>query len=307
MALCEALPRWLCEFPALPADSLRTLRQTVDGAFREAVRAAADTIDALTAPLMAALGWFERLLTGAPWVLVMAALLGLVAAASRSARLTLAAGAGMAAIGWVGLWEDAMVTLAMVAVATLLAIILGLPLGILSARSDGLRRVLVPVLDLMQTLPSFVYLIPVVVIFGIGRVPGLIAVTAYALPPLIRMTDFGLRSVGRDLREAAAGLGASDRQRLFWVDLPVALPAIMAGVNQTIMMALAMVVVASMVGVGGLGRNVLQAINNQFFTAGALNGLALVIIAIVFDRTARALGRRFDPAGAARADRLRGG
>lgn len=304
---CGGLPGWLCTFPALPVDVLRALRQTVDGAFREAVRAAAGTIDALSAPLIAALGWFERLLAGAPWVLVMAGLLGLVAAASRSVRLTLAAGLGLAAIGWVGLWQDAMVTLAMVAVATLLAVLLGLPLGILSARSDRLRGVLVPVLDLMQTLPSFVYLIPVVVIFGIGRVPGLIAVTAYAVPPMIRLTDFGLRSVGRDLREAAAGLGASDRQRLVWVDLPVALPAIMAGVNQTIMMALAMVVVASMVGVGGLGRNVLQAINNQFFTAGALNGLALVIIAVVFDRTARALARRFDPAGRAQTDRRRGG
>lgn len=306
MAACDSLPGWLCTFPSLSADVLRGLRQQVDGSFREAVRAAAGPIDAVTAPLTRALGGFERFLTGAPWLLVMLAMLALVALASRSVRVTVASGAGLALIGWVGLWEDAMVTLAMVAIATMLALLLGLPLGILSARSDRLRAVLVPVLDLMQTLPSFVYLIPVVVIFGIGRVPGLIAVTAYALPPLIRMTDFGLRSVSRDLREAAAGLGASDRQRLAWVDLPVALPAIMAGVNQTIMMALAMVVVASMVGVGGLGRNVLQAINNQFFTAGALNGLALVVIAIIFDRTARALARRFDPAGVARVDPPRG-
>ena len=306
MTACDSLPGWLCTFPSLPADVLRNLRQQIDGGFREAVRAASGPIDAVTVPLTHALGDFERFLTGAPWVLVMLALLALVALASRSVRVTVASGVGLVLIGWVGLWGDAMVTLAMVAVATLLALLIGLPLGILSARSDRLRAVLVPVLDLMQTLPSFVYLIPVVVIFGIGRVPGLIAVTAYALPPLIRMTDFGLRSVGRDLREAAAGLGASDRQRLVWVDLPVALPAIMAGVNQTIMMALAMVVVASMVGVGGLGRNVLQAINNQFFTAGAMNGLALVVIAIIFDRTARALGRRFDPAGVARADPPRG-
>ena len=206
-----------------------------------------------------------------------------------------------------GYWDEMMQSLTLVLAACLVCMAIGVPVGIAAAHRPRLYAWMRPVLDLMQTLPSFVYLIPVVVIFGIGRVPGLIAVTAYALPPLIRMTDFGLRAVGRDLREAAAGLGASDRQRLFWVDLPVALPAIMAGVNQTIMMALAMVVVASMVGVGGLGRNVLQAINNQFFTAGALNGLALVIIAIVFDRTARALGHRFDPAGAARADRLRGG
>jgi glycine betaine/proline transport system permease protein len=185
-----------------------------------------------------------------------------------------------------------MVTLAMVTVCTVFAVALGLPVGILTARSDRVQSIVNPVLDVMQTLPSFVYLIPVVVIFGIGKVPGMIAVVIYAVPPMIRLTNLGIRLVDPEVTEAADAFGSSARQKLLNVQLPLALPTIMTGVNQTIMMSLAMVVVASMVGVGGLGRNVLQAINNQFFTIGFLNGFALVAIAIIFDRTSQAFGKR---------------
>jgi glycine betaine/proline transport system permease protein len=185
-----------------------------------------------------------------------------------------------------------MITLSMVSVSTLLAILIGIPIGIAMALSNGVQRLLNPVLDLMQTLPSFVYLIPVVMIFGIGKVPGLIAVVIYAVPPMIRLTNHGIRLVSEETLEAADAYGATTWQRLRGVQLPLALPTIMAGVNQTIMMALAMVVVASMVGVGGLGKNVLQAINNQYFTVGISNGLAVVAIAIIFDRTSQAYGRR---------------
>ncbi len=198
----------------------------------------------------------------------------------------------MLAIGLVGLWNDTMVTLAMVTVCTLIAILVGIPIGILMARSERAQSVINPILDVMQTMPSFVYLIPVVMIFGIGKVPGLIAVVIYAVPPMIRLTNLGIRLVDKEVLEAADAFGSSQWQRLKNVQIPLALPTIMAGINQTIMMSLAMVVVASMVGVGGLGRNVLQAINNQFFTVGFLNGFALVAIAIIFDRTSQAYGKR---------------
>jgi glycine betaine/proline transport system permease protein len=211
---------------------------------------------------------------------------------SRSIRITIGTAIGMLLIGLFGLWEDTMTTLAIVTVSTLIAIIIGLPIGILMARSERVQGVINPILDVMQTMPSFVYLIPVVVIFGIGKVPGLIAVVIYAVPPMIRLTNLGIRLVDKEVLEAADAFGSSRGQKLWNVQMPLALPTIMAGINQTIMMSLAMVVVASMVGVGGLGRNTLQAINNQFFTFGFLNGFALVAIAIIFDRTSQAFGKR---------------
>ena len=141
-------------------------------------------------------------------------------------------------------------------------------------------------------MPSFVYLIPVVMIFGLGKVPGVIAVVIYAVPPVIRLTNLGIRQVPADVLEAAEAFGSNPRQKLQDVQLPLALPTIMAGVNQTIMMSLAMVVVASMIGVRGLGQPVLQAINNQYFTLGVMNGLAIVAIAIIFDRATQAYGKR---------------
>ncbi len=149
-----------------------------------------------------------------------------------------------------------------------------------------------PILDMMQTMPSFVYLIPVVMIFGLGKVPGLIAVVIYAIPPVIRLTNLGIRQVAPDVLEAAEAFGSSSWQKLRDVQLPLALPTIMAGINQTIMMSLAMVVVASMIGVRGLGQPVLQAINQQYFTMGVMNGLAIVAIAIIMDRTTQAYGKR---------------
>ena len=183
-------------------------------------------------------------------------------------------------------------TLSMILVCTMLAILVGIPIGILMARSDMVRNVVNPVLDVMQTMPSFVYLIPVVMLLGIGKVPGLIAVVIYALPPMIRLTNLGIRLVDRDMLEAADAFGSSSWQKLIKVQLPLALPTIMAGINQTIMMALAMVVIASMIGVQGLGQPVLKAIANQYFTLGIFNGLAIVGIAIIFDRTSQAFGLR---------------
>ncbi len=290
--LCDHLPQRLCEFPALDADLLREMRKSIDAAFKAFVRAYGDTLDSALQPLQWFLNWLENLFVGAPWIVFLAILAAIVYLASRSLRITLGTLLSMAAIGLVGLWQDTMVTLAMVTVCTLISIVIGLPIGILMARSDRVQSTVNPVLDVMQTLPSFVYLIPVVMIFGIGKVPGLIAVVVYAVPPMIRLTNLGIRLVDREVLEAADAFGSSPRQKLFDVQIPLALPTIMAGINQTIMMALAMVVVASMIGVGGLGKNVLQAITNQFFTVGFLNGFALVVIAIVFDRTSQAFGKR---------------
>ena len=176
--------------------------------------------------------------------------------------------------------------------ATLVALVVGLPIGILMSRHDGVQRVVAPVLDVMQTMPSFVYLIPVVMLLGIGKVPGLIAVVIYAIPPVIRFTNLGIRLVAADMLEAADAFGSSALQKLWKVQLPLALPTIMGGINQTIMLALSMVVIASMIGVQGLGQPVLKAISNQYFTLGVFNGMAIVGIAIVFDRISQAYGKR---------------
>lgn len=191
-----------------------------------------------------------------------------------------------------GLWSAMMETLSLVIASTLVAMLIGLPLGIAMARSNRVAAVVRPVLDLMQTMPAFVYLIPAAMFFGLGAVPGTIATVIFSMPPVVRLTNLGIRQVHVEFIEAGNAFGCTASQLLFKVQLPNALPSIMAGINQTIMMSLAMVVVASMVGVGGLGKNVLQAINNQFFTVGFLNGFALVAIAIIFDRTSQAYGRR---------------
>lgn len=283
---------WLTKFPEMERTALVALRKSLDGAYLEFSRAYGDAIESFFDPLLAFLVWFEKLLTGAPWWLVLAALAGLAHAAGRSARLTLGVAAALLVIGYFGMWEDTMKTLSVIAVATLLAVVLGIPVGIVMARSDRVRAVVTVFLDIMQTMPAFVYLIPVVMLLGIGKVPGIIAVVVYAIPPVIRLTDLGIRLVDPDVLEAATAFGASRRQRLLHVQLPLALPNIMAGVNQTIMMALAMVVIASMIGVQGLGQPVLKAITNQYFTLGLLNGLAIAAIAIVIDRVSQAYARR---------------
>ncbi|TPW33345.1 proline/glycine betaine ABC transporter permease [Martelella alba] len=290
--VCNILPEVLCEFPAISNSTMRAFKRTVDGSFKDFVRAYGNAIDHATQPLQLFLNWLQDLFTDSPWIIVLLVLLIVVHLAGRDTKITIGTAISMLLIGMVGLWEDTMVTLAMVTVCTLISIVIGIPIGILMARSSRTQAVVSPLLDIMQTMPSFVYLIPVVMIFGIGKVPGLIAVVIYAIPPIIRLTNLGIRLVDKEVLEAADAFGSSPRQKLFNVQIPLALPTIMAGINQTIMMALAMVVVASMIGVGGLGKNVLQAITNQFFTVGFMNGFALVGIAIIFDRTSQAFGKR---------------
>ena len=177
-------------------------------------------------------------------------------------------------------------------IGMLLCIVVGIPIGIAMARNKKIRNALLPILDLMQTIPSFVYLIPVVMLLGIGKVPGLIAVCIYAAPPIVRLTNLGIRLVDKEVLEAADAFGSSYKQKLFQVQIPLALPNIFAGVNQTIMMALSMVVIAAMIGVPGLGVPVLRAVSNQYLALGVMNGLAIVAIAIIFDRVSQAFGKR---------------
>ena len=283
---------WLTQFPAMERAELVALRKYLDGTYREFSRTYGDAIETFFDPLLYFLVWFEKLLLLSPWPIVLAVLVSLSFAASRSWKLSFGVLAAFVLIGYFGMWADTMRTLAIITVATLLSISIGVPIGIAMARSDRVQTIVTPILDIMQTMPAFVYLIPVVMLLGIGKVPGILAVLVYAIPPVIRLTNLGIRLVDTDVLEAAIAFGATRRQRLLEVQLPLALPTIMAGINQTIMMALAMVVIASMIGVKGLGQPVLKAITNQYFTMGLLNGLAIVVIAIVFDRVSQAYAKR---------------
>ena len=283
---------WLSKFPQMDETSLRDLKKAIDEGFRAFTRAYGGGIEAFFSPLQQFLIWAERLMTQTPWPIVMIAFGVIIWFASRSVRILLGCLVTLLLIGYFGMWEDTMKTVSMILVCTVLSILVGIPIGILMARSNRIQSVINPVLDVMQTMPSFVYLIPVVMLLGIGKVPGLIAVVIYAIPPMIRLTNLGIRLVDRDVLEAADAFGSSSWQKLKNVQLPLALPTIMAGINQTIMMALAMVVIASMIGVQGLGQPVLKAISNQYFTLGIFNGLAIVGIAIIFDRVSQAFGAR---------------
>ncbi|WP_439630894.1 ABC transporter permease [Shinella sp.] len=283
---------WFYKFPHMDDASLRDLKKVIDETFRGFTRSYGDLIEGLFTPLQHFLIAAERFMLKTPWPIITLLILAIAWAATRNLRIVFGCLVTLLLIGYFDMWEDTMRTISMIFVCTVLSIAIGIPIGILMARSNRVQRVINPILDVMQTMPSFVYLIPVVMLLGIGKVPGLIAVVIYAIPPMIRLTDLGIRLVDKDVLEAADAFGADNRQKLFKVQLPLALPTIMAGINQTIMMALAMVVIASMIGVQGLGQPVLKAIANQYFTLGMFNGLAIVGIAIMFDRVSQAYGKR---------------
>lgn len=280
------------EFPAMGRRDLSAFRRGIDDSFREFSRAYGDDLENFFDPLLQFLIWLEDVLIATPWPLFIAAAAALAYWGARSFKIVIGTVLAFLAIGFMGMWEDTMSTVSMIVVSTLLCLIVGLPLGVMMARSNTAQRVITPVLDVMQTIPSFVYLIPVVMLLGIGRVPGLLAVVIYALPPIVRLTNLGIRLVDREVLEAADAFGSNYWQRLTQVQIPLALPNIFAGVNQTIMMSLAMVVVASMIGVGGLGQPVLKAISNQYLALGVMNGLAIVALAIIFDRVSQSFGLR---------------
>jgi glycine betaine/proline transport system permease protein len=283
---------WFTDFPELSRETLVSIRKSLDSAYRGFSREYGENIEAFFDPLLSFLVWFEKLLLGTPWWLMIAVIALITHLAARSWRLTTGVIIALFLIGLFGMWEDTMSTLSIITVSTLLSIGIGIPIGILMARSDRTQSIITPALDVMQTMPAFVYLIPVVMLLGIGKIPGLIAVIIYAIPPVIRLTNLGIRLVDREVLEAAVSYGISPWQKLWHVQLPLAMPNIMAGINQTIMMALAMVVIASMIGVAGLGQPVLRSITNQYFALGLFNGLAIVVLAIIFDRVSQAYAKR---------------
>ena len=283
---------WFEKIPTMDRQELRDLKKFIDLSFKEFSRTYGDSIETFFDPLLYFLVWFEKLLINAPWPLIILVIAVLAWFGSRNWLVVVGTVCSFVVIGYFGMWEDTMSTLAIISVATLLCVSVGIPVGILMSRSNRFQSIVTPVLDVMQTIPSFVYLIPVVMLLGIGKVPGLIAVCVYAVPPIIRLTNLGIRLVDKEVLEAAESFGASYRQKLFGVQMPLALPNIFAGVNQTIMMALAMVVIASMIGVKGLGVPVLRAVSNQYLALGLLNGLAIVALAIIFDRISQSFGKR---------------
>jgi len=283
---------FLLEFPEMSRSGMRDFRNAIDSGFLEFSRAYGEALELFFSPLLHFLVWLEKLLLAAPWPIVIAAVCLFAWYGARNWKIVVGTAISFLLIGYLGMWEDTMATLAIISVATFVCIGVGIPLGILMARSDRAQGIVTPILDVMQTIPSFVYLIPVVMLLGIGKVPGLLAVCIYAIPPIVRLTNLGIRLVSKDVLEAADAFGADGRQRLWGVQVPLALPNIFAGINQTIMMALSMVVIASMIGVAGLGVPVLRAISNQYLALGIMNGLAIVALAIIFDRVSQSFGKR---------------
>jgi glycine betaine/proline transport system permease protein len=233
---------------------------------------------------------FQQLLLGMP-APVAIVLFALIAWQLSSVSMGVATLISLVLIGAIGAWSQAMVTLSLVLTALLFCIAIGLPLGIWLARSARAARIIRPLLDAMQTTPAFVYLVPIVMLFGIGNVPGVVVTIIFALPPIVRLTVLGIKQVPEDLIEAAESFGANPRQMLFKVQLPLAMPTIMAGVNQTLMLALSMVVIASMIAVGGLGQMVLRGIGRLDMGLATVGGVGIVILAIILDRLTQSFGR----------------
>ena len=248
--------------------------------------------DAIGDGILYMLLYIEKFLLWLPWFVVVL-IVGLIA--WRAMRLWWA-GLIMASflvlIGSFGYWDLSMMTLAVIVAAVIISLGVGIPTGIVMARSNLVESIIRPVLDAMQTMPSFVYLIPALMLFGLGKVPAVFATIIYAVPPVIRLTNVGIRQVPQSVIEAARAFGSNARQILFEVQLPLAIPSIMVGINQTTMMALAMVVIASMIGARGLGLEVLLAINRIEVGRGFEAGFSIVLLAIIIDRITHAMGAR---------------
>ncbi len=277
--LSSSFPSWSLETPL--NNALASVVQNYGDVFR-----AISTI-ALTYLLLP----IERLLTIIPPWLIIAFVTVLAWFGVRKIWFALACGAGLFLIGAFGLWGALIDTLALLIVSVLVTVVIGIPIGIAMSGSKLLRKVVTPILDVMQTMPSFVYLIPVLMLFGIGKVPALFATVIYALPPLIRLTTLGITQVNHEMVEAGRSFGSTHLQLLIWIKLPQALPSIMAGINQAVMMSLAMVVLASMIGAPGLGEDVLQSIQTLNIGQGLQAGTAIVIVAIIIDRITQAFGQ----------------
>lgn len=213
-------------------------------------------------------------------------------------------GLGFLLIANLNLWNQTMQTLALVTTATLITLIIGLPLGVLMAKNDTANKIIRPILDFMQTMPAFVYLIPAVYFFDLGLVPGAVATIIFAMPPIARLTNLGIRQVPKDVIEAAKAFGATSSQLLFKVQVPLAVPTVLAGLNQTIMLSLSMVVISAMIGADGLGKIVYEGITQMKIGKGFEGGLAVVILAMILDRITQCLGKKNPKSGKKTIDNL---
>jgi glycine betaine/proline transport system permease protein len=251
----------------------------------------ADVFDAIGVVVEGFTGGIEQGLAAVPaWLLIGAvAALGLWRKGWSFAAFCLLA---FGVIVSTGFWDQTVVTLALIVSATVISLVMGVPLGIWSANSRRVEAVVRPVLDFMQTMPAFVYLIPAAMLFGLGRVPGVLATVIFAMPPAVRLTALGIRQVNKEQVEAGISFGCTPAQLLFKVQIPGAMPSILAGINQTIMMALSMVIIASMVGAGGLGNDVLAGISRLDVGLGFESGLGVVLLAIMLDRLTESFGER---------------
>lgn len=223
---------------------------------------------------------------------VFIAIIALVAYKFANKKVAVFATVGFVFIYLMGYWDKTMTTLSMVLISTIIAVVIGIPLGIWSARNDTVERNVKPVLDFMQTMPAYVYLIPSVLFFGLGTVPGVIATIIFSMPPAVRLTNLGIRQVPEDVVEASISFGATKKQLLYKVQLPLAMPTILAGLNQTIMLALSMVVISAMIGAKGLGLSVYESITQLDTPKGFESGLSIVILAMILDRITHSFGDR---------------
>jgi glycine betaine/proline transport system permease protein len=244
---------------------------------------------AMREPVGYVLDGVEAILANTPSVIVLILIL-IIAVWIAGWRIGIFSTVSMAILGFVGIWDETMTTLSLVITAVLFCTITGIPLGILAARSNLFWSLMRPVLDIMQTTPSFVYLVPIAIFFGIGNVSGIIATIIFALPPIIRLTNLGIRNVPADVVEAAYAFGSTSRQVLWEVQLPLARPTIMAGLNQTLMLSLSMVVIASLIAAGCLGILVLRGISRLDMGLATVGGIGIIVLAIVLDRITQALG-----------------
>jgi glycine betaine/proline transport system permease protein len=282
-------PKWLIAFPA-DSNWRSATAKLIDASINWMTVAGEEFFRSITRAVNLLLDALEVILVATPWPVVML-VIALIATRRGGPRLAAFTVLAFTYLAVMGLWERSMATVALLGTASLICIVLGLPLGILCARNARVYALMRPVLDLMQTMPPFVYLVPAIAFFGIGKPPGVLATVIFGVPPLVHLTVLGIRSVPESVREAAVAFGCSRREVLLKVELPLALPSIMTGISQTTLMCLSMVVVASLIGAKGLGEDVLNALNSVAPGQGVLAGVAILFCAMVLDRLTQGKNR----------------